>query len=452
MNLKTTPLLFGVLLGILWLFGLMLVYKKGAVDENLIMPTMQGPDVKVDTVRVQYKDKKSDDELVFQEENDQWFLQQHGQKVKVEGFRINDLIRQIKDARRYEEDRIQDDTHYYDLPPAGQPRITFTLTGKVKEREKKWTFFVGKTGSAEFLIYVNSSDRSTRALPVVRSSLDALLFKDTTELRSKRLFDLVAETVTSVFVKEGKEELELKKTDNAWRFEKPPYGFAGFETTGPAPAPGQDDFLKKDKEVSGVRALIDAITHIHVDNEKDFEPLGVDLAKYGVTEGDATMRIALGTGSEKPDKDKKEDAKGEKKEKESPRETLLIGKRIPGVAAKKTEEQYYARLLADQGVFRISAKLLEPIKQAVAHPSASAVATRLLSTTPRSCRRGRHDDDPHRQGRQGDEGHGEGPAAAPRGQGLAGDRRRREDASRQRQGHHGAHRGAAGQEGHSGVR
>src|SRR5207302_9778317 len=66
------------------------------------------------------------------------------------------------------------------------------------------------------------------------------------------------------------------------------------------------------------------------------------------------MRIEVDTGKD----DKK---------KETTREVLLIGKRIP--AGPKQEEQYYARLLADEGVFRINAKLLEPLKEAVQEPT-----------------------------------------------------------------------------------
>src|SRR5207302_8939803 len=101
-----------------------------------------------------------------------------------------------------------------------------------------------------------------------------------------------------------------------------------------------------------------------VDNEDDFEPLGSDLAKLGVEEGKESMRIEVGTASEKALK-----AKDEKEKKEINKETLLIGKRVSQAAGKKGEEQYYGRLLSDQGVFRISAKLLEPVKLAAREPT-----------------------------------------------------------------------------------
>ncbi len=372
MNLKTTPLFFGLLLGILWLFGLMLVYKRGAVDENLIMTTM-GPDAKVDTVIVKYggdKKDKDNDELVFLQENDLWYLKRSGVSVRVEGFRIEDMIRQVKDAKRYEEDRVQDNVAFYGLPPADKtPRITVILKGKVKEREKEWKFYVGKAGSADLLVYVNSSDRSGRAYPILRSSIDALFFKNTpelAELRSKRLFDIVEPTVTRVAAADGKEELALKKLDKGWRFVKPKeLGFAGFE-----PAAGTtDDTAKKEKDVGGVKSLINAITAIHVDSDQDFEPIGAkSLADYGLKEGEETMRLALGSGADQDEKkeDKKDDKafKADKKE----NKVLLVGKPVPRTQGKKSEDQYYGRMLGDEGVFRIGAKALEPVKEAVHDP------------------------------------------------------------------------------------
>src|SRR6516162_1252267 len=145
MNLKTTPFLFGLLLTILFLFGLMLVYKKNPVDENLIMPTMQG-DVDVDTLRFVYHQKdKEAEELVFVKESEFWYLQQSGKKARVEGFRIDDMVRSIKNARLNEDEKVHTDTRDFDLPP-GKPRISITLSCKVKSIDKKWEFFVGREG------------------------------------------------------------------------------------------------------------------------------------------------------------------------------------------------------------------------------------------------------------------------------------------------------------------
>src|SRR5215472_13035309 len=110
MNLRTTPLLFGLLLGVLWLFGLIVMYKKGAVDEAFILPTAQGPDVKIDTVILDKKgkDKNAAEQIVFVRTNDQWYVKQDtkgGQlSVRIENFRVDDLIREVTNAKRYEEE------------------------------------------------------------------------------------------------------------------------------------------------------------------------------------------------------------------------------------------------------------------------------------------------------------------------------------------------------------
>lgn len=372
MNLRTTPILFGLLLGILWLFGLMLVYKKTAPDENLIVPSMSGPDVKIDLVSIEYKEAKdSKDKLVFTQSDDMWYLLQNEQKVRVEGFKIDGMIREIQNAKRYEEERPSDELADKGLSP---PLMKVTLKGKVKtkgtdkENEKEWQFNVGKEGAAKFLVYVNSSDakKSTKAFPVPRASLDSLFFKNTAALRSQRLFDIIEPSVTTVRVKEGKNELSLKKVDNTWRFVKPEgLGFADFET--PASI---DDKDKKPaiptRAAGGVKGLILSIGNIRVDSEADFEPLGVDLASYGVEDGkEATMRIEIGSGADKADKIGKDKDEKEKKE---PKEVLLIGKKVQQVVLKKGEVQYYARLASDQGVFKINDKMLDTIRQAVEDP------------------------------------------------------------------------------------
>ena len=360
MNLRTTPLLFGLLLGILWLFGLMLVYKKAAPDENLIIPSMQG--AKIDLVTIEYKDAKVDmDKLVFTQDNGMWHLQQHDQRVRVEGFKIDQMIREAQNARRYEEDRPSDELAKFGLET---PQIVVTFKGAVKGHDKEWQLRIGKEMPSKFLIYVNSTDpkKSGKAFPVVRTTLESLFFKSVASLRSLRLFDIIEPSVTSLDVKEGKDQLLLKKTDNIWRFEIPKLGIAEMESPGVA-----DDKKPAAAKTGGVKGLILAIGAIHVDSEDDFEPLGAELAGYGVVDGKETMRIELGSGAEKADKDKK-DAKDEKDKKDTSKEVLLIGKKVKQPGMKKNEVQYYARLLSDQGVFRINEKMLEPIKQAVEDP------------------------------------------------------------------------------------
>jgi hypothetical protein len=367
MNLRTTPLLFGLVLGILWLFGLALVYKKGAVEESFLMPSMQGTDVKVDAVTFEYKTKDKDKEgpqqVDFILQNELWYVVQSGIKVRVENFRIDDMVREVKNAKRFEEERVQNDTAYYDLPPGGQPFTTVTLKGKRRDTPKEWKFFIGKQGAAGSTVFVNTSDRPGRAFPVLRSSIESLFFKDVADLRPKRLFDVVESLVTFVDIHQGSYDLALRKTENTWRFEKPALGFAGFESS----AVGED-IGKQQSTANSVKSLIGNVTAIHVDNEKDFEPIGVkSMADYGLKDGEEQMRIVLGTGNEKPRAKDEKDEKAEKKD-EGKREVLLIGNRVKQLGGSKSEPQVYARMAGDEGVFRILAKYLDPIKTAVEDP------------------------------------------------------------------------------------
>jgi hypothetical protein len=132
---------------------------------------MAGPDVNIDTVIFQYKDGK--EELVFTQENEMWFLQQASQKVRVEGFKIDQIIREVQQAKRYEEERPVDDLKGFELQP---PNIAVTFKGKVKNQERTWKFNVGKEGAGKFTVYVNSSDRPNRGFPVVRSTIESLFF------------------------------------------------------------------------------------------------------------------------------------------------------------------------------------------------------------------------------------------------------------------------------------
>src|ERR1043166_2112927 len=350
MNLKTTPILFGLLLTILFLFGLMLVYKKTPVDENLIMPKMQG-DVEVDTVRFNYHGKDKDEEVVFLKQNELWYLKQASKQARVEGFRIEEMVRNVKMAKVNEDAKVQSDHSAFDLPP-GKPRITVTLSGKLKNADQRGEVFIGKEAADKAIVYVNSSDRPGRGFPVARSSIESLLFKDTATLRSKRLFDLVEPTVTAVKIKEADKELALKKVEDNWFYVNPPIGFADSTGGGDEP-PAKKDFkdfkdqLKEPKAKSsgGVKELITAIARLQVDKEEDFEPLGKE-----VDEKSATMILELVSGTEKPEKaekDEKDEKEKAKKEEKVTREALIVGKEVvPPASAKKekVEKQYYARM------------------------------------------------------------------------------------------------------------
>src|SRR5262249_17416492 len=140
MNFRSTTLLFGLLLGMLWLFGLMVAHKKTAVDRSFLMESLQrNPDVAIDAVTIERRTAGKEPEVIQftkSKDGDQWFLKLPGvqKSVKVESFKINEIIKQVKDARHNEEAPITDDLAYAALEPA---RLTVTLKGKRPGKEEQ---------------------------------------------------------------------------------------------------------------------------------------------------------------------------------------------------------------------------------------------------------------------------------------------------------------------------
>lgn len=350
MSFRSTGLLFALLVGMLWLFGLVVAAKKHAVDESFIVPTLQADsEVDVDSVTIERRVKgKEPVEYRFARDKDVWRFSQPGikQNVRVETFRIDNMIRQVKSARKSDEAGVSDDLAKRGLDP---PAAIVTLRGTSKSPAKKgkeleWKFNIGTETPDGILVYVNSSDRPKRVLAVSKSSIDSLLFVDPNELRSRRVFEFTDVSAKRIDLKEGGAELILKKSDDgSWRFEKPNFGFADFE----GPTPPKESPLPGKQAEGGVKGLLAAISGVRIE-EGDFLPLGeTNLANYGLEEGKEALRIQVGTQEEK---------------KEIANETLVIGFRA------KEKGRVFARLLGDPGIFKLDAKFLDPIQQALKNP------------------------------------------------------------------------------------
>ncbi len=341
MNLLRTSLFFALLLTMLWVFGLMVAYKRLIPDESRVIPTLESADAKVDTVMIKKKDQaKGAEPEVLVRENDTWYLKKGDQKIKLENFKVDQLISQIKRAQKYEEFTPSDDLSAYGLT---SPQLTVILKGQFKGQDKEWKLYLGRESPEKLLVYANSTDRSEKAYAIERSSIDNL-FKDMNTLRPHRVFDFLEASVNKVDIKKGDKELELKRGDNnVWHFEKPALGFAGFDNPSTG-APGGDP-----KDQGGVKGLLTALTSLNIGDDDFIDP-GQPLSRFDLEEGKEWMRVAIGsTGT------------GEKKEEK--REVLLVGKRVP-----QRDQYFYARLLGDDGVVELSLRQLEPIEKALADP------------------------------------------------------------------------------------
>jgi hypothetical protein len=198
-------------------------------------------------------------------------------------------------------------------------------------------------------------------LAVKRSSL-AGVYKEPAQFRDKRLLEVNDLTATYLGLFQAKSaerpesEVVLRKNeDGTWRFLKPAYGLADFE--GKAASPKQSKLAAvPPKTRAGVKGLLGDIGSLQVASDNDFVPLSDSpMSFYGLEDGKEAIRIQVGTGSTE-----KKDEKA--KDKESPKEALLIGQHIKG------KDQYYARLAGDRGVVKLDGKALKPVLDALKDP------------------------------------------------------------------------------------
>lgn len=342
MNLYRTTLFFALLLTTLWIFGLMTAYKRLVPDETRIAPTLESQDAKVEAIVIKKKQGKDTEETNLVRDKDTWYLKSGEQKIKLENFKVDGLVNQAKRAQKSEAFPGSDDLGRYGLAP---PETTVLLKGTLKGQPKEWQLNFGNESADKTLIYANSSDRPDKAFGVSRDGVDSI-FKDPSSLRPRRLFDFTEAQANHVDLRKGSNEVELKRgEDTTWRFEKPALGFAGFDVAAPTAVGG--DPAKK--EGGGVKGLLGAISGLHVDNDDDFVSPGQPLARFDLDEGKESMRIEVGTAGS-----------GDKKE--GARETLLVGKKTP------QGDQYYARLLGDDGVVKLAAKQFDEVDKTLKRP------------------------------------------------------------------------------------
>jgi hypothetical protein len=333
MNFRTTALLFGILIGVLWLFGLLITYQRNKLDPGFVLPTFaKDKAAEIATVEIERDGHK----YVFFKDKAGWMLRlpSGGPTVRAEDSKVTDLIEDIKRARKSDEADVN-----RNLSQWGLSNPTEKVTLKKRGGGKEWVLHIGKQSPDRMFVYVNSSDRPDDVLAVQRSKLESVLFepKDINKYRSQRLLDVSdmnarwVDLKPAASVKEGRELVLERGTDAVWRFVKPPYGVADYEgflaakEAPGAPAP---------KDPTGVRGLLNTLGAIRVEGDADFEPLG----KPSFPADKAILRV-----------DVKRTAEGGAKG-ELITETLLIGPKVEG------KEQYQARLLNDESAVRVAAR------------------------------------------------------------------------------------------------
>jgi hypothetical protein len=346
MSFKTTFVLFGIVIVMLLVFGIALQVPRTTPEKTAVFSTLNDA-IPIDTMVVDRGGKA----LRFLKSDRGWKMQEAGGSVAVRAdeTKVDDLLRQVRDAKRIEGVTVSNDLSVYGLDHPSEKVV-------LKERGagREWTLFVGdraKRPDPNFL-YVTSSDRPREVMVLSSSSLSALDFTNPADMRARTLLDVNEGNTSYVRVThaedKAKKELAVQKNaEGLWIFKEPAaYGVADF-----AGVPA--------KKEPGVKDLLGDLAKIKVENVSDFEPIGNrPLADYGLAKGEAKIQVeAEVTSGAVGGKDK------------GVKEVLLVGHKTKD-AKEKDKEYYYVRVEGDDGVARVPAKLLEPVLKLVRDPAA----------------------------------------------------------------------------------
>jgi hypothetical protein len=363
MNFKTTYILFGVLIALLVAVGLMQWFGQPPVDSSWVMEDMHRANIKaedISTVEISRTEPK-EETIVFVRDPDK----QHWRMAAPLAFRVDfspvsQLVRQIVDARKVK--NPEDLTNNLEEWGLTSPQEVITLK---QEDGKEWKLNIGKQGYKSELVYVTSSGQPKVVKAVKKADIDQV-FKNVNDFRTKELLAEGAinlpESVQDIkLTGPGGKELSLAKKGSTWHFVKPDYGEAeeggeNLEMVG-----------RGEKQLSGVRGLLQSVSGLQVGDVKDFVADNVsaaDLAKYGLEEkkpATLTIEIKRAPGHL---------VGGSSEKKELITETLLIGNKFESKDKDgNKEDKYYARLLSEKNVVAVAAKPVEPLLKALDDPA-----------------------------------------------------------------------------------
>jgi hypothetical protein len=362
MNFRTTTLLFGLLLGVLWVFGLMLAIRKSALDEGYVLPRLaQLPKDAINYVEI----KKGDKSYIFIKDKDKgWRLREppSEQEVRAEPRKVEDLVDEVRLARHSnaEAGELTRNLAQWGLT---NPKITVTLRDTTGRAGVEGQFFIGDESGDRAFVYCNSSERKRDVLAVKRSSIASVFITDIDDFRVRRLLEGTDQTTKKIVLTENKDNkvrtLALEKVgENAWKFIDPKFGPAEFGGGGGLLAKDKDKEKDKGKSDQSVFSLINAVTSLRAEK---FEPIGSTMH---IDEKKALLRIELDVGEAGGKFAKKDKDKGK-----VTTEVLLIGDMVRKAKADDPA-QYYAQLKGDNSVVIVDAKTLEPVFAAINDPKA----------------------------------------------------------------------------------
>jgi hypothetical protein len=363
MNLKTTYILFGVLLAVLLVFAATQFSgcEKGDTgkDTFLFADFHSKKPVKAEDVERVRIERPGSPALAFTKDKGQWSMTEP-YRLRTDNFAVTRVVDEVT-AARSEQSEMSSSLGQYGLD---SPRVVVTL----KKGDQEWKLNVGNETGKSGVAYVTTGAKPKQPVAVSRGSLGAVLDDTLNDFRDKALLTATSSSASGIKLVEAKgTTLALEKgPEGRWRFLEPAYGPASFEgDTSTLPAPGE-------KKVTGVRDLIDDATRdLRVEANDDFIAENVSEAdlgsKYGLEKDKPeTLRVEVKTKSGDSDKT----------------ETLLVGKKAakdvekkegekkPGEKPADKPEYYYVRLGGESAVARVPAAKVKPLLDAAANRDA----------------------------------------------------------------------------------
>jgi hypothetical protein len=334
MNFKTTYLLFGVLVVMLGVLGVVLYLgPTEAPGTEFAFPIFHDKDKTLsadDITRVVIQRKKpADTDIVFEREGKKDWKIISPRTLPADSPNVTSLVRAIADARIDEENKPRN------LKEAGldSPSRIITLSGK----DHELTLTIGDTtlGDENAVVYALSSARPKKPVAVKKRDLASAL-EDVNYFRGKNLLGEDSADINAILLSRGKTTVEFRREKTNWRMVKPPYGDADVSDLLTA-ITGLSVSHTSDKDTDFVK---DGVTNLA---EYNLDPAKKDVLRIAVTRGEGTKAVTT---------------------------ALLVGVSKKVGDSKKGDDKYYAAL--DEGkakdVVKVSVSSVEPFIKVLDDP------------------------------------------------------------------------------------
>jgi hypothetical protein len=373
MSFKTTYILFGVLIAMLGLFGLLLAFKKSGPDRGDVFPSLNDPKKPVnlsdvDSVTIERKGEKR---LVLVRDKRGWHTD--NPRVRLLDFKVKTLVQEVAGAKRDEEADVNSNLAQWGLDsPRAVVTLHYTPPPESHRQPEEWVLKLGRQSpEKDGVVYVTSSDRPGEVMAVKRSELAAVVKFNLDDLRSPKLLEASAFVTRGLTVSEGAGRTARRYTLR--RNERGNYVFTYPRDYGPAALEGETISLQGEppRQSPGVRGLLQTIDSLEAEG---FEPFGAHpLSWYGLTDDSRGLRIRVtnsrpGAPGKKPELDE---------------QTLLIGNKVPGKKGSKNGA-YYARLASERAVVRVPAKGVTTVRDTLERDGEILRSLKLTQILPTS--------------------------------------------------------------------